>query len=114
MSSWCVLCAGILFTVPHAVPTVAKGSTQGSAKLFAACFGGNEHLDARDNGVGEQGYYDNCIFHRVVKGFMAQTGDPTGTGEGRTSALTRCIQTPSCQVEPAFMTNPSKTSFTVD
>ena len=29
-----------------------------------------------------QGYYDGCIFHRVVKGFLAQTGDPTGTGEG--------------------------------
>lgn len=28
------------------------------------------------------GYYDNCLFHRVVKGFIAQGGDPTGTGEG--------------------------------
>lgn len=29
-----------------------------------------------------EGYYDNTIFHRVVKGFIAQGGDPTGTGEG--------------------------------
>lgn len=29
-----------------------------------------------------EGYYDNTIFHRVVKGFVAQGGDPTGTGEG--------------------------------
>jgi len=29
-----------------------------------------------------EGYYDNNIFHRVVKGFIAQTGDPTGTGFG--------------------------------
>eukprot|EP00510_Aplanochytrium_minuta_P001912 CAMPEP_0184017198 /NCGR_PEP_ID=MMETSP0954-20121128/7383_1 /TAXON_ID=627963 /ORGANISM="Aplanochytrium sp, Strain PBS07" /LENGTH=319 /DNA_ID=CAMNT_0026298367 /DNA_START=121 /DNA_END=1076 /DNA_ORIENTATION=- len=27
-------------------------------------------------------YYDTCIFHRVVPKFMAQTGDPTGTGKG--------------------------------
>ncbi|MHA6317305.1 peptidylprolyl isomerase [Altererythrobacter sp. CAU 1778] len=29
-----------------------------------------------------QGFYDGVIFHRVVEGFMAQTGDPTGTGRG--------------------------------
>ena len=28
-------------------------------------------------------YYDGCIFHRNMKGFMAQTGDPTGTGKGK-------------------------------
>nr|AIT71764.1 peptidyprolyl cis-trans isomerase 10 [Anisakis simplex] len=28
------------------------------------------------------GYYDNCIFHRNIKDFMVQTGDPTGTGKG--------------------------------
>ena len=28
------------------------------------------------------GYYDGVIFHRVVPGFIAQTGDPTGTGMG--------------------------------
>lgn len=29
-----------------------------------------------------QGFYDGVIFHRVIEGFMAQTGDPTGTGTG--------------------------------
>jgi len=28
------------------------------------------------------GYYNNNIFHRVIKDFMAQTGDPTNTGKG--------------------------------
>lgn len=30
----------------------------------------------------DSGYYDNLIFHRVIPGFMAQGGDPTGTGMG--------------------------------
>ena len=30
----------------------------------------------------KQGFYNGIIFHRVIDGFMAQTGDPTGTGEG--------------------------------
>ncbi len=32
--------------------------------------------------LAQQGYYDDITFHRVLEGFMAQTGDPTGTGSG--------------------------------
>jgi cyclophilin family peptidyl-prolyl cis-trans isomerase len=32
--------------------------------------------------LARQGYYDGVIFHRVIADFMAQTGDPTGTGTG--------------------------------
>ncbi len=32
--------------------------------------------------LAEDGYYDDVIFHRVIKGFMIQGGDPTGTGRG--------------------------------
>ncbi len=32
--------------------------------------------------LSESGFYDGIVFHRVIDGFMAQTGDPTGTGMG--------------------------------
>ena len=33
----------------------------------------------------KQGFYDGIVFHRVIAGFMAQTGDPTGTGAGKSN-----------------------------
>jgi peptidylprolyl isomerase len=32
--------------------------------------------------LAKQGFYNGIVFHRVIEGFMAQTGDPTGTGTG--------------------------------
>jgi peptidylprolyl isomerase len=32
--------------------------------------------------LAKEGFYDGIVFHRVIDGFMAQTGDPTGTGMG--------------------------------
>jgi len=40
-----------------------------------------EHV-ARYKELARKGFYDGVVFHRVIPDFMAQTGDPTGTGSG--------------------------------
>ena len=42
--------------------------------------------------LAERGYYDGIIFHRVIKDFMIQGGDPTGTGRGGESRVGRSVQ----------------------
>ncbi|MGH6819810.1 MAG: peptidylprolyl isomerase [Methylocella sp.] len=37
---------------------------------------------ARIKELAREGFYDGVVFHRVIEGFMAQGGDPTGTGAG--------------------------------
>ncbi len=40
-----------------------------------------KHVE-RVKALAREGFYNNIKFHRVIAGFMAQTGDPTGTGTG--------------------------------
>jgi peptidylprolyl isomerase len=40
---------------------------------------------ARIRELAQEGFYDGVAFHRVIDGFMAQGGDPTGTGAGGSS-----------------------------
>jgi len=40
---------------------------------------------ARIKELAREGFYDDVMFHRVIRGFMAQGGDPTGTGSGGSS-----------------------------
>ncbi|MCX7328923.1 MAG: peptidylprolyl isomerase [Hyphomicrobiales bacterium] len=41
-----------------------------------------KHVE-RIKALTKRGFYDGIVFHRVIEGFMAQSGDPTGTGTGR-------------------------------
>ena len=40
--------------------------------------------------LAREGFYDNTPFHRVIEGFMAQGGDPTGTGTRRLASCRTC------------------------
>ena len=80
------LCSfGLGLNIAHsegpAAPTVVLETNQGNIelKLFP-----NVAPKAVENFVGlvKKGYYNGLIFHRVIKGFMLQGGDPTGTGSG--------------------------------
>ncbi|MGM0442381.1 MAG: peptidylprolyl isomerase [Elusimicrobiota bacterium] len=44
--------------------------------------GEREFIDPKTGEKKKERFYDGIIFHRVIEGFMIQTGDPTGTGRG--------------------------------
>jgi peptidylprolyl isomerase len=61
--------------------TLVLETTQGRAVIELRPDLAPNHV-ARIKELALQGFYDGVTFHRVIDGFMAQTGDPTGTGRG--------------------------------
>ena len=61
--------------------TLIIETTQGSVTVALRPDLAPNHV-ARIKELARQGFYDGVVFHRVIDGFMAQTGDPTGTGRG--------------------------------
>jgi cyclophilin family peptidyl-prolyl cis-trans isomerase len=61
--------------------TLLMETTKGSVTIRLRPDLAPNHV-ARIKELARQGFYDGVVFHRVIDGFMAQTGDPTGTGTG--------------------------------
>src|SRR5690606_26437282 len=82
---------GVFFAASIAAPT-ASMAQEGKPHLMLELTGGMVDIELlpelapkhveRVITLTEQGFYDGIVFHRVIDGFMAQTGDPTGTGMG--------------------------------
>ena len=73
-------------TPPSAAPDPAnilnlQLSTGGPVRILLRPDKAPNHV-ARIKQLTRAGFYDGVIFHRVIEGFMAQTGDPLGTGQG--------------------------------
>jgi peptidylprolyl isomerase len=81
-----------LFAAAVAYPSIVQAQETGTPHLLLELPAGTvdiellpevapQHVE-RIVTLTEQGFYDGIVFHRVIDGFMAQTGDPTGTGMG--------------------------------
>ena len=81
-----VVPAPIAAVVPDPVPTPdnlwhLQLSTGGQVVVQLRPDKAPAHID-RIKTLTRAGFYDGLLFHRVIEGFMAQTGDPQGTGQG--------------------------------
>ena len=68
-------------TTPASAGTLVLETTKGNVRITLLETLAPNHV-ARIKELAKDGFYDGIVFHRVIEGFMAQTGDPTGTGTG--------------------------------
>jgi len=61
--------------------TIVMETTKGKVVIQLFADAAPAHV-TRIKELAREGFYDGIVFHRVIDGFMAQTGDPTGTGMG--------------------------------
>ena len=87
MKSFLLRMLGVGFIIMSETSVAATGSnllletSQGQIEIKLLPDIAPNHV-ARISELAASGFYDGIIFHRVIPGFMAQTGDPTGTGMG--------------------------------
>ena len=87
MRKFLITLAGVLCLTMSTSATAETGKTlvletsQGPVEIEMLPNLAPNHV-ARISELASSGFYDGIIFHRVIPGFMAQTGDPTGTGMG--------------------------------
>ncbi len=81
-----IVAAALLFTGAFSPAladenTVNIETTQGKVVMQLRADLAPGHAE-RIKTLAKEGFYNGVVFHRVIDGFMAQTGDPTGTGGG--------------------------------
>ncbi len=84
MKLWAVLGMGVMLAAVPAQAAdklVVETSDNCSFTIDLRADLAPKHVE-RVSALAQKGFYNGVVFHRVIDGFMAQTGDPTGTGAG--------------------------------
>jgi peptidylprolyl isomerase len=76
------LAAGLLASPALAAEKITVETSKGCSFTIALRADLAPKHVAQITKLAKAGFYDGVVFHRVIDGFMAQTGDPTGTGMG--------------------------------